>query len=63
MAHHELRTEQAEQLLDAYFDGDGGRWREQLVRQEQLYDALHWLWLAARQADAPRLEQINERLQ
>lgn len=48
VAHHELTTRQAELLLEAYFDGDGRRWRDQLVRQERLYDALHWLWLAAR---------------
>jgi hypothetical protein len=35
-------------LLNAYFDGDGERWRDQLARQTEFYDALHWLWEAAR---------------
>jgi thiamine kinase-like enzyme len=52
VAHHELPNRQAELLLDAYFDGDGSRWRTQLVEQERLYDALHWLWAAARRGSA-----------
>ena len=48
VAHHELSNRQAELLLDSYFDGDGARWRRQLADQERLYDALHWLWAAAR---------------
>jgi len=48
VAHHGLSNRQAHFLLDAYFDGDGARWRRQLARQERLYDALHWLWRAAR---------------
>lgn len=49
--HHELSIRQAEFLLDAYFDGDGMRWRQQLADQQQLYKSLLWLWSAAR----PRL--------
>lgn len=52
VAHHELSNQQAELLLDAYFDGDGSRWRAQLVEQERLYDALHWLWAAVRRGVA-----------
>ena len=48
VAHHQLPPERADHLLDAYFDGDGARWREQLARQAEFYDALHWLWEAAR---------------
>ena len=48
VAHHELSSRQAELLLDAYFDGDGSRWRPQLMQQERLYDALNRLWLAAK---------------
>ena len=48
VAHHQLSNSQAEFLLDAYFDGDGQRWRNQLGEQERLYDALYWLWAAAR---------------
>ncbi len=48
VAHHELSAEQSDYLLDAYFDGDGRRWREQLKRQAGVYAALLWLWEAAR---------------
>ncbi len=48
VAHHELSAEQSNYLLDAYFDGDGKRWREQLARQASVYEALLWLWEAAR---------------
>ena len=48
VAHHCLSGRQAGLLLDAYFEGDGERWRDRLARQERLYDALHWLWWAAR---------------
>ena len=49
--HHELSNKQAEFLLNAYFDGDGMRWRKQLAGQQRLYKSLLWLWSAAR----PRL--------
>jgi len=48
VAHHKLSPEQSDYLLDAYFDGDGKRWREQLARQAGVYEALLWLWEAAR---------------
>jgi thiamine kinase-like enzyme len=48
VAHHKLATDRANFLLDAYFDGDGARWRDQLARQTEFYDALHWLWEASR---------------
>jgi len=46
--HHDLSNRQAEFLLDAYFDGDGMRWREQLAEQQRLYKSLLWLWAAAK---------------
>jgi thiamine kinase-like enzyme len=48
VAHHRLASDRAEYLLNAYFDGDGARWSEQLARQTEFYDALYWLWEAAR---------------
>ncbi len=48
VAHHRLAPDRADYLLNAYFDGDGDRWREQLARQTSCYDALYWLWKAAR---------------
>jgi len=46
--HHDLGEETAFRLLDAYFDGDGARWRPKLREQQDLYLALYWLWLASR---------------
>ena len=47
VTHHGLSRHQAGVLLDAYFDGDGDRWREALTVQMNLYDALNGLWAAA----------------
>jgi len=44
VAHHKLSPERTDFLLHAYFDGDGERWREQLARQAEFYEALLWLW-------------------
>ena len=46
--HHGLDDVLAGRLLDAYFDGDGERWRSQLESQKTLYAALYWMWLASR---------------
>ena len=48
-AHHELTPRQCDTLLDAYFDGDGRRWRSHLARQAGVYEALLYLWNAAGQ--------------
>lgn len=48
IAHHKLPPDRAKYLLNAYFDGDGTGWSEQLARQAEFYDALHWLWEASR---------------
>lgn len=50
VAHHDLVTRQANLLLDAYFDGDGERWRRQLGCYERFYNAIVWLWKASRSA-------------
>ncbi|MDH5620279.1 MAG: phosphotransferase family protein [Gammaproteobacteria bacterium] len=47
--HHELSESIALRMLDAYFDGNGVRWREKLQERQSLYRALYWLWLASRQ--------------
>ena len=49
VAHHRMSEERARFLLDAYFDGDGARWRNHLAMQVKFYNALHWLWLRSRQ--------------
>jgi thiamine kinase len=46
-AHHELTQAQCDTLLNAYFDGDGEKWREQLKRQGEVYEALLCLWTMA----------------
>jgi thiamine kinase-like enzyme len=48
VAHHNLSSARMDYLLNAYFNGDGQRWREHLARQTKLYEALLWLWEAAR---------------
>jgi thiamine kinase-like enzyme len=48
VAHHELSSAQRDVLLDAYFDGSGARWREQLERQAVVYESLLYLWEQAR---------------
>ena len=48
VAHHGLSEAQCNTLLDAYFDGNGARWREQLARQSDVYDALLYLWEQSR---------------
>ena len=47
-AHHALSEGQRTTLLDAYFDGNGSRWREQLQRQSEVYEALLHLWEQSR---------------
>lgn len=47
VAHHDLSASLATCLLDAYFEGDGERWREKFEQQVILYSALHWLWSAS----------------
>jgi thiamine kinase-like enzyme len=49
VAHHKLSAERSDYLLNAYFDGDGQQWREKLAVQVNIYEALLWLWEAARQ--------------
>jgi thiamine kinase-like enzyme len=61
--HHDLNDAQASALLNAYFDGDGERWRGNLEKQRQLYLALLCLWMAARpDSDPVLLQQIVARL-
>ena len=48
VAHHGLSQAQSDVLLDAYFDGNGSRWRDQLRRQAEVYASLLYLWERAR---------------
>ncbi len=61
--HHGLGEQGTIHLLDAYFDGNGLRWRQELWRQQRLYQALLWLWLASRRNTEPDdLERAADRL-
>jgi thiamine kinase-like enzyme len=61
--HHELNDAQVRKLLDAYFDGDGQRWREHLEQQRKLYLALLCLWMGSRpDTDPVALQHVAERL-
>ncbi len=48
VAHHNLSARLATCFLDAYFEGDGERWREKFEQQVIVYEAILWLWNAAR---------------
>ena len=48
VAHHNLSPARSDYLLNAYFDDDGQRWREQLARHVDRYKALLWLWETSR---------------
>ena len=61
VAHHNMTQEQSDFFLDAYFEGDGTRWREQLARQTDVYEALLWLWGAARPQGELQNNQSGER--
>jgi len=61
--HHELSELQITRFLDAYFDADGQHWRAHLARQQKLYLALLWLWMASLPESCPsELDKITERL-
>ena len=61
--HHELSESQAAYFLDAYFDGDGSRWRKNLEKHRMLYLALLCLWMASQaDVDGAELETVVERL-
>lgn len=65
IAHHNLSDYQADLFLNSYFDGDGNRWRPKLQEQMLFYDALHWLWLAARSGadeNEQKLDDLAERV-
>jgi thiamine kinase-like enzyme len=47
-AHHDLDEAQTDTFLNAYFNGNGERWQEQLRRQAEIYESLVYLWEQAR---------------
>lgn len=65
---HDLDGRRSACLLQAYAGGMDGELRERLAEQVRLYDAIQWLWLAARQCldpqprQARRLEALQQRI-
>ena len=57
IAYHDLESRQVDALLSAYAGNDDSSLREQLREQLRLFDALQWLWLAAREANHPDTAQ------
>lgn len=64
VSHHELERDQADILLSAYCGDLTAERRQRLEMQVQVYDALHWLWLAARNVATsdPGMLEVMRRL-
>lgn len=68
IGYHDLGKRHADRLLDAYAGSRDPEALERLELQLRLYDAIQWLWLAARYAidpntrDRARLEQLRSRM-
>ena len=61
--HHQMSESQVTVFLNAYFDGDGLRWRSNLEKHRKLYLALLCLWMASRpDNDTAALGDIVKRL-
>lgn len=54
IGYHDLPDSTANSLLAEYSGSTTAGHREQLSERRRVYDALQWLWLANRIADAPR---------
>lgn len=59
---HDIDGRRIDVLLDAYSNGAIGPLRKRLLQRMRQFDALQWLWLAARGGDASRLAQLRERV-
>ena len=53
IGYHDLPPAGSAILLDSYAGGAGAELREKLREQCRLFDALQWLWLAAKQSRRP----------
>jgi thiamine kinase len=68
IAYHDLESRHANRLLHSYTGGGNPEVKARLELQLRLFDALQWLWLAARYVVAPngdhpaRLAQLRRRL-
>jgi thiamine kinase-like enzyme len=68
IAYHDLGSTHAGRLLDSYTGARDPEAKERLELQLRLYDAIQWLWLAARYVIDPnaghraRLDQLRQRV-
>ena len=68
VGYHNLSKQRAQHLLSAYAGGTDSELEEYLAEQLRLYDAIQWLWLAARHLISPnhkqaaRLEELQQRI-
>lgn len=68
IAYHDLDKRCADVLIEAYTGGAGAEERERLAELQRTFDALQWLWFAARQLVLPdpdqarRLEVLQQRI-
>lgn len=66
---HNLAEDTVAYLADAYGDGASAELRERLNAERRVFDALQWLWLAARNGGFPdaresrQMQIVQERLQ
>lgn len=59
---HDLDERRIRRLLAAYAGSDDQAWRDRLDVQRRVFDALQWLWLAARGGPRHRLDVVAARL-
>lgn len=59
---HDLHGRRVDVLLQAYTSDASATLRSRLEQRMRQFDALQWLWLAARGGDPSRLGQIRERV-
>lgn len=59
---HDLDGRRIDVLLEAYSSGATAALRQRLRQRMRQFDALQWLWLAARGGDPARLNQLHLRL-
>jgi thiamine kinase-like enzyme len=68
IAYHDLGNKHADRLLRSYTGGADRHAAERLELQRRLFDAIHWLWLAARSVithdpeHRARLGQLRRRI-
>jgi thiamine kinase-like enzyme len=68
VGYHDIDDRRADMLLSAYTGGSEPAARERLAELVRAYDALQWLWFAARQIPHPedwqskRLHELRERI-